>query len=139
MEHDFGVDAVSLQVKAEEKAGEVEVEATIHNDRVGHLFPSVDSNLRYAWVAISVMDDKGNVLLQTQPPPEGALYESETILFRCFDDDFGKHCDSTIAPLASRTLKLTLPIGERHAAEVRVAVFQLFDSQPLTEARTAVQ
>lgn len=139
LEHEFGVGAVSVRVQAKRGAAGVEVEAKVRNERAGHLFPSVDSNIRYAWVRIAVTDAQGKVLAETSPPREGPLHESETILFRCLDGDFGKRCDSAVPPLGERTVRITLPAAAERAAEVRAGVFQLFDPQPLAEAAAPVR
>jgi hypothetical protein len=140
-EHDVGTAGISLRVRAEKRddGGPVVVaQAVVRNERAGHLFPTVDSNLRFAWVSIRVVDAKGKTLASTATPREGSFQENPTTLFRCLDVDFGKHCDSAIPPLSERTVRVTLPVPAGEPAGVTAEVFHAFDPAAIAAASTSL-
>jgi hypothetical protein len=131
MQHDIAARGVSIHVSATRSESEVRVEATVRNDHTGHLFPSVDSNIRFAWVAFRAIDDAGKTLAATNPPRDGSLNESDLVIFRCLDGNFGKRCDSAIPPLAEKTFRSVLAIPAGRAARIIGEVFERFDPAPI--------
>jgi hypothetical protein len=139
-EHAFAAQGVSVRVRGDRDEGgrAVRVSTTIRNDGAGHLFPTVDSNLRYAWVSLTVVDAQGRTLARTDPPAPEALERSDLVLFRCTSGDFMTRCDSAVPPRSERTVRVVLPI-EGDPARVVAEVHEAFDPAPIAAANAPVE
>lgn len=132
-EHAINREAVSLRAALVGVSdGRARVSVVVRNTNVGHLFPAVESNLRYAWIKLRVLDASGRDLGQTADPTEDRLAESESpILFRCLDPEFRVSCDSAVPPGGERTFDASVAFRDGVPRRIAIEVRHTIDPEPI--------
>jgi hypothetical protein len=135
-EHELNTQAVKLEATRVERSGDaLAVTVSVATPLVGHHFPSLETQLRYGWVAVRALDAAGRTLAVTAPPRDSSDYGSPSPLIMGAIDDPKPDNRRLIAPGTSRELvaKLALPPGAA-VARVVAELHDFVDPSPIATA-----
>ncbi len=138
-QHEMNLRAVSLAVSRVTRAADrLEVTVSVRSELVGHYFPALETQLRYAWVELQAQDAAGNVLARTDKPRDSLDFGCASPLIMASPDDPKPDNQRLVAPRTAREFQghVEVPAGAV-VSRVVAELHQFVDSKPIAVATWA--
>lgn len=140
LEHEFNTHAATLRITHAEQAQDMlNVTVAVRTDLVGHTFPALETEVRYAWVTITALDADGKKITWTRPPKGYADFGSESPLIMASTDDFKPDTQRLIEAKSTREFvgHLHIPSGAK-VAQVQAELSESTDPKPFASTTAPV-
>ena len=125
-EHALNAAALTLTISSVHRVADV-VEATVavHSNLVGHFFPAFETQLRYGWIELEVMDAAGKLVASTAPPRDSQDFGAPSPFIMASSDDPKSDNQRLVGPRASREFRGHVALPKDAAVETLVALLHV--------------